>query len=459
VALVVLALALVLTGCPNLTDSGGDDITYTAVQEGGSSSTVTSTSIKLSFSAALSDLTVGEINVNRDGGEVTKGNLTGDGSIWYLALDSVITQGNVAVSISKSGIENAVKPVAVYKNLADTGDSSTLVSISVSSSKTVYKIGEDLDKTTVTVTANYSDNTTKTVPDTDWNTDFDSSTEEEKTVAVTYQSKDATFAVRIVPQNTKDEDITAADKLIENEAAQAGLATADALAKEGAVAALTSVEDAQAKAAEIKTALDAYNTLSPEAKALLPAETKAKFDALAAILDKVNAQITKLAEENASPADQQAAADFRTTHETVLGLTADGITAANLTTNKLLVEVALSAYDALSAGAKALLTGEKTLLDSLLGKIGQLEAADKTALTMAITAANTAKSGVSVDTSAGNVPTGTKWVIQAVMTALTDAITAAEGVNTKSSATQTEVDNAVTALNSAVTTRLARRRR
>jgi predicted small secreted protein len=81
--LVVLASALVLTGCPNPADSGGGDITYEAVQEGGVSSKTTSTGIELTFSAALNGLTAGEINVNNYGGEVIKGVLTGEGVVWH----------------------------------------------------------------------------------------------------------------------------------------------------------------------------------------------------------------------------------------------------------------------------------------------------------------------------------------------------------------------------------------
>jgi hypothetical protein len=332
---------------------------------------MTSTSIKLNFSAPLGSLTVGEIHVNNDDGEVTTGELTGDGAIWHLKLDSVTAQGNVAVSISKSGIENAVKLVAVYKNLVATGDSPTLASISVSSSKTVYKIGAPLDKTTVTVTANYSDNTIKTVPDTDWSTDFDSATAGAKTVTVTYQTKTATFGVTVAAEGTTDADIEAANVLTENEAVQAGLATAEALAEAGAVAALTNIADAQAKSAEIQTALDAYNALSPAAKALLPAETNAQFDALAAILAEVNAQITKLEEENASPADREAADSFGNTYRAILEKTTDNV----VISDKEAVQAALTAYDSLTDAVKDLLTNEKTLLDGLLTKIGQLETA------------------------------------------------------------------------------------
>jgi hypothetical protein len=80
------------------------------------------------------------------------------------------------------------------------------------------------------------------------------------------------------------------------------------------------------------------------------------------------------------------------------------------------------------------------------------ETADKTALATAISAANTAKDSVVVDTTATNVSVGTKWVTQAEMTALTTAITAAETVNNNAYATQSAVNDAVTALTAATNT-------
>jgi hypothetical protein len=74
----------------------------------------------------------------------------------------------------------------------------------------------------------------------------------------------------------------------------------------------------------------------------------------------------------------------------------------------------------------------------------------KTALSTAIEQANSAKANVVVNTAAANVPVGTKWVPDTVMNAFTNAISTAETVNNNASATQTAVDNAVTALNSAV---------
>jgi predicted oxidoreductase (fatty acid repression mutant protein) len=285
-----IALAFVTMGCKDVTDliSGGGDITYTAEQEGGSSSLTDSTGIKLRFSAAVSSLSSGEIHVDNDAGTVTKGELTGSGAIWHVALDSVTKQGNVAVSISKSGIESEVKTVAVYKAATDKAALTTALSAA-----NTAKSGVSVD----TSAAN-------------------------------------------VPVGSKW--VTQAE--------------------------LTALADAITAAEEVKN----------------------------------NAAATQTAVDSAVTALNGAVSTFNAAKK-------DG-------TNTSIV------------------------------------AADKAALNTALSAANTAKTGVSVDTSAGNVLVGTKWVTPAELTALTDAITAAEGVNTKAGTTQTEVDNAVTALNGAVST-------
>ena len=80
------------------------------------------------------------------------------------------------------------------------------------------------------------------------------------------------------------------------------------------------------------------------------------------------------------------------------------------------------------------------------------EAVNKAALTGAIAAANAAKAGIALDTTAGNVSAGTSWVTQAEMTALNTAISAAETVSTNVNATQAQADEAANALTAAVTT-------
>ena len=77
--------------------------------------------------------------------------------------------------------------------------------------------------------------------------------------------------------------------------------------------------------------------------------------------------------------------------------------------------------------------------------------ADKSALTDAIAAANTAKQGVvASNQTAADVAKDTKFVTTAEMKALTDAIAAARAIANKADATQAAVDEAVTALNAAV---------
>ena len=76
----------------------------------------------------------------------------------------------------------------------------------------------------------------------------------------------------------------------------------------------------------------------------------------------------------------------------------------------------------------------------------------KTALTDAITAANTNKGTAEVSVDGTDVEPGNDWVTTEVMTAYTDAIAAAQAIAEKADATQTEVDDAVTALGTATTT-------
>jgi hypothetical protein len=77
---------------------------------------------------------------------------------------------------------------------------------------------------------------------------------------------------------------------------------------------------------------------------------------------------------------------------------------------------------------------------------------DKTALNAAISAADAAKDGVVVDTTAANVPEGTSWVTQAHMSAFETAIDAAKAVRDDEDATQANVNAIRTALISATTT-------
>jgi predicted Mrr-cat superfamily restriction endonuclease len=104
--------------------------------------------------------------------------------------------------------------------------------------------------------------------------------------------------------------------------------------------------------AAVTATLSAYNALSAEAKALLRAE-KTLLDSLKAKIDEL-----KGSGQPGNPA-QEAADAFKTNHAVALGKTMATVT----TGDEVAVTAALSAYNALSAEAKALLSAEKTLLD------------------------------------------------------------------------------------------------
>jgi uncharacterized protein (UPF0332 family) len=108
--------------------------------------------------------------------------------------------------------------------------------------------------------------------------------------------------------------------------------------------------------AVVNAALAAYNALSAAAKALLTDEKTT--------LDNLKAKIEDLKATTAADA-------FKDAHGAVLGKTAESIAIDD----EALVDAALTAYNALSAAAKALLGTEKTTLDNLKVKIEELTTA------------------------------------------------------------------------------------
>jgi len=85
-------------------------------------------------------------------------------------------------------------------------------------------------------------------------------------------------------------------------------------------------------------------------------------------------------------------------------------------------------------------------------KIGSMTIVDKTELLNALAKATLAKVDVAIATDAANVSKSVNWVTNDEMTALTNAITAAEAVYSKSDATEAEVKSAISALNTAINT-------
>jgi hypothetical protein len=105
--------------------------------------------------------------------------------------------------------------------------------------------------------------------------------------------------------------------------------------------------------AAVDAALAAYNGLSVEAQALLGTE-KEKLDGFKAKLDTLKAEA------------------FKTDHAGVLAKSVETVTAGD----EAAVDAALAAYEALNAGAQALLGTEKEKLDGLKARIDALKAAE-----------------------------------------------------------------------------------
>ena len=89
------------------------DITWTATANG-VADTTTSTTITLTFSAAVHDLAGTDITLTPGTGTVTKGELTGSGTSWELGI-TVETAGTISVAINKAGISATAQDVSVHK--------------------------------------------------------------------------------------------------------------------------------------------------------------------------------------------------------------------------------------------------------------------------------------------------------------------------------------------------------
>jgi hypothetical protein len=108
------------------------NVTFTATQSGGTSGTVDSTGIVLTFSVSVTDLDASDITITNGTGAVTKGTLTGSGTTWTIGLTNVATQGNVTVAVGNFGTFNVTtvsQTVMVYNDAppASGGTSTTVI--------------------------------------------------------------------------------------------------------------------------------------------------------------------------------------------------------------------------------------------------------------------------------------------------------------------------------------------
>jgi hypothetical protein len=88
-------------------------ITWTAVQTGGTINAVNSTGIIITFSEAVSSLTLSQVTI---GGAATKGTSapTASGNSWTVPIN-VINQGLASVSITRTGVDAGTQNIEVFK--------------------------------------------------------------------------------------------------------------------------------------------------------------------------------------------------------------------------------------------------------------------------------------------------------------------------------------------------------
>ena len=159
-------------------------------QVGGTSGTADSTGIGIAFSGSVENLTADDITITNGTGAVTKGTLSGSGTIWTIGLASVTAEGTVTVSIADFYtyvMLTAPQTVAVYKNntpppaiaVTSTGLTGLKVGQAVSSASIVYTLTNGTYAAAITAsdfavsglpagltagTATRTNNTTVTVP-------------------------------------------------------------------------------------------------------------------------------------------------------------------------------------------------------------------------------------------------------------------------------------------------------
>jgi hypothetical protein len=83
------------------------------VSANGAANTTATTALTLTFTSAVSGLSAADITLTNNGGEVSKGTLTGSGTTWTLVLTTT-KAGSIKVKITKSGINSSDHAVTVH---------------------------------------------------------------------------------------------------------------------------------------------------------------------------------------------------------------------------------------------------------------------------------------------------------------------------------------------------------
>jgi len=121
---ILLVFGFLGVGCSQPTDNNGGDtaVTFNSITADGSS-TQTTTQLTLTFSQAITGLSVSDITLSGVSG-VTKGTLSGSGPTYTLPISGFTSGGTLSVAVAKSGyaITGSPKTVPIYYYTSGSGD-------------------------------------------------------------------------------------------------------------------------------------------------------------------------------------------------------------------------------------------------------------------------------------------------------------------------------------------------
>ena len=149
--LIALIAMIGFAACDDENNSGNTgpgntegDITWSFIVNG-AADTEDSTRITLTFSAAITGLTVGDITLTGGTGSAAKGSLSGSGS-GYVLFITVTTPGTVSLKVTKDGVSAAAQDVTVYKKQNITWSAAVNGTLSaVDSSKITFTFSTAVD--------------------------------------------------------------------------------------------------------------------------------------------------------------------------------------------------------------------------------------------------------------------------------------------------------------------------
>jgi hypothetical protein len=122
-SLIALTALIGFAACDDENDTGNTgpgntegDINWSA-DVNGAADTEDSTKITLTFTAAITGLTVGDITLTNGTGSAAKGSLSGSGA-GYVLFITVTTPGTISVKVTKDGVSADAQDVTVHKKLS-----------------------------------------------------------------------------------------------------------------------------------------------------------------------------------------------------------------------------------------------------------------------------------------------------------------------------------------------------